>query len=214
MLLHHDDDAEVYVNGRLAVKAPGYVRTYVVLPMRPEAARTLAVGVNLLAVHCVYRGGGRYIDAGIVDMAREGAKRAAKPLPPGVEPAFSLLGTQTLDGRSQRKWSDAYKALANRKFCNWVNVQSAPPMLPPYSAGAARSKLITLLAGGHYDVKLSPREIARFALWIDLLVPYVGDYREAMADNQIAKYDRYLAKRRRLAELEARNIQALLDARR
>ncbi len=214
VLLHHDDDAEVYVNGRLAVKAPGYVRTYVVLPMRPEAARTLAVGVNLLAVHCVYRGGGRYIDAGIVDMAPEGAKRAAKPLPPGVEPAFSLLGTQTLDGRSQRKWSDAYKALANRKFCNWVNVQSAPPMLPPYSAGAARSKLITLLAGGHYDVKLSPREIARFALWIDLLVPYVGDYREAMADNQIAKYDRYLAKRRRLAELEARNIQALLDARR
>ena len=213
LLLHHDDDAEVYVNGRLAARAPGYVTRYEVLPMAPDAARTVAVGVNLLAVHCVYRGGGRYIDAGIVDAAQDEVKVAAKPVPPGVEPAFSLLGSQTLDAGSQRKWSDAYKALANRKFCNWVNVQSAPPMLPPYSAGAARSKLITLLAGGHYEAKLSPREIARFALWIDLLVPYVGDYREAMADNQIAKYDRFLAKRQRLAELDARNIQSLLDAR-
>ena len=213
VLLHHDAAAEVYVNGRLAVKAPGYVRTYVVLPMRREAARTLGTGVNLLAVHCAYRGGGRYIDAGIVDLAPDEGKHAAKPPPPGVEPAFSLLGTQILDRESQRKWSDAYKALANRKICNWINVQSAPPMLPPYHAGAARSQLIALLDDGHYGVELSPRELARFALWIDLLVPYVGDYREAMADDQVARYDHFLAKRRRMAELEARNIADWLDPR-
>ena len=214
VLLHHDDDAEVYVNDRLALRAPGFVTGYFVYPMDTRAAQALRPGANLLAVRCVYRGGGRYIDAAIVDVPGEARKVAAKPVPPGVEPAFSLLGTQTLDARSQRKWSDAYIALANRRYCNWINVQSQPTLLPPYTAGAARSKLIPLLEAGHYDAKLTPREIGRFALWIDLLVPYVGDYREAMNDSQIPRYDHFLAKRKRMAELEAQNIAALLEERR
>ena len=64
-----------------------------------------------------------------------------------IRPAFSLKGTQTLDPTSRRKWSDAYRALADRRVCDWINVQSAPPMLPPYHAGASQSRLMRLLGG-------------------------------------------------------------------
>jgi hypothetical protein len=135
-----------------------------------------------------------------------GALRAA-----GVQPAFSLKGTQTLDRGAQRKWSDSYRALADRRVANWINIQSAPPMLPPYHAGSARSKLIAMLQDGrHYGVDLSKAELDRFVVWIDLLVPYCGDYTEAMAEDQVARYNHFLAKRRRWQAEENENIRELL----
>ncbi len=99
--------------------------------------------------------------------------------------AFSLRALQVLDPESQRKWSDAYRALAHRHVANWIDIQSGPPSLPPYHAGAARSRLVSMLARGeHYGVRLDERELDRFIAWIDLLVPYCGDYTEAMADDQ------------------------------
>ena len=95
-----------------------------------------------------------------------------------------------------------------------MNAQSAPPILPPYHAGAARSKLIAMLEAGHNSVKLSPAELRRIALWIDLLVPYCGDYTEAMAEKHVPRYNHFLAKRRRWEATEARNIQELVEARR
>lgn len=129
-----------------------------------------------------------------------------------VKPAFSLKGTQTLDRGAQRKWSDSYRALADRDVCSWVNVQSAPPMLPPYTAGASQSRLITLLEdGSHYGVELSRPELDRFMAWIDLLVPYAGDYTEAMAEDQIPRYNQFLEKRRRWHAEEAENIARYLQ---
>jgi len=54
-------------------------------------------------------------------------------------------------------------------------------MLPPYSAGANRSHLIELLDKGHEDVKLSREELDKLAAWIDLVIPFCGDYVEANA---------------------------------
>ncbi len=147
------------------------------------------------------------------------AKEPSSPKPdvaqadPEVKPAFSLLGAQTLDKRACRKWSDAYKALANRRFCNWINIQSAPTMLPPYHAGAAKSKLIAMLEEGHNGVRLSDRELHLIATWIDLLVPYAGRFTEAMEERHIPKYEHFLTKRRREAEREERSIQTLLQKR-
>ncbi|NQT39072.1 MAG: hypothetical protein HQ581_16355, partial [Planctomycetes bacterium] len=58
---------------------------------------------------------------------------------------ISLEGATTFDGRARKNWSDAYSALANPKVASWVSPQSAPPMLAPYEAGAAKSPLIELL---------------------------------------------------------------------
>jgi len=154
-------------------------------------------------------------------------KRGRRPggLPPApsdaIAPkkAFSLLDERTVDGRAKRRWSDSYLALTQRgrpnRIVNWLNAQSVPPMLPPYFAGAARSELIGMLAGGHNHVKLSREEMDKIACWIDLLVPFCGDYTEANAwnDREKAKYERYQSKRRRMEAVERENIRALLRRR-
>jgi hypothetical protein len=125
---------------------------------------------------------------------------------------LSLEATGTPDPESLKSWSDAYRALADPKYANWVSPQSAPPMLPPYHAGAARSRLVELLEAGHEGVELSREEKDKIACWIDLGVPFSGDYTEAMDPQHVAKYRYWLDRRKRWAAEEAANIEALVDA--
>jgi len=149
----------------------------------------------------------------------KGPKSPIVPVAPkakGDKKAFSLLGTTTVDGRAKRLWSESYLALTRKGRPNpivqWLNAQSIPPMLPPYYAGAAKSGLISMLEKGHNKVKLSREDMDKLACWIDLLVPYCGDYAEANAwnDGDKAKYARFQAKRDKMAALERRNIAAML----
>jgi hypothetical protein len=64
--LHHDEDAEVYVNGVLALAATGYTTSYEYAVMSTEARSAITSnGVNTLAVHCHQTTGGQYIDVGL-----------------------------------------------------------------------------------------------------------------------------------------------------
>ncbi|NOZ22014.1 MAG: hypothetical protein GXP25_13110 [Planctomycetes bacterium] len=144
----------------------------------------------------------------------KGGARPPAPKAQDIKPAFSLKGDQALDTGALRKWSDAYKALANRKVADWINIQSGPSMLPPYQAGAAKSKLIQMLKDGQGHpggkVRLSQKEKDILACWIDLLVPYCGDYTEAMAEDQVARYRHFEAKRLAWKKQEGKNIDALI----
>ncbi|MDB6018091.1 MAG: Beta-galactosidase/beta-glucuronidase [Pedosphaera sp.] len=64
--VHHDEDAEIYLNGVLAAQLPGFDTIYNEQKINPEAAATLTPGVNLIAVHCHQTSGGQFIDVGIV----------------------------------------------------------------------------------------------------------------------------------------------------
>jgi hypothetical protein len=66
--LHHDEDAEVYLNGKLVAKLTGYETDYVDVELDKEAAAALQVGKNVLAVHCHQTQGGQFIDVGLVDV--------------------------------------------------------------------------------------------------------------------------------------------------
>jgi len=125
---------------------------------------------------------------------------------------ISLEGTGTLDAESKKTWSDAYKTLANPKYCSWVSPQSEPTRVPAYHAGAAKSRLIEMLEAGHEKVRLAREEMDRIACWIDLAVPFSGEYTEGMEKASIPTYQHYLDKRRRWEAEEARNIRALIQA--
>ena len=63
--IHHDEDAEVYINGVLAAKVAGlHDRLRRGAADRRRAARRSRPGTNMIAVHCKQTGGGQYIDVG------------------------------------------------------------------------------------------------------------------------------------------------------
>jgi len=152
--------------------------------------------------------------------------------PPPDEAAFSLLGKPVHDPTAKRFWSDSYLALTgarldprNRnqavyaadpegRLVRWIGSQSVPEPLPPSFAGATRSELIRLLGDGHQGVTLSREELDKIACWIDLLIPYCGDYAEAASwsEEEQAFYARFLQKRRAMEALEQQALQALSAA--
>jgi hypothetical protein len=68
--LHHDEDAEIYLNGVLAAQVNGYTTDYEEVPLTPEGRKALRPGKNLIAVHCHQTTGGQYIDVGLVEIRR------------------------------------------------------------------------------------------------------------------------------------------------
>lgn len=75
LMVHHDEDAEIFINGELAAKLSGYTTGYGTVALREEARAALREGTNVLAVHCHQTGGGQYIDVGIVELIEAEASK-------------------------------------------------------------------------------------------------------------------------------------------
>jgi hypothetical protein len=152
------------------------------------------------------------------------AKPAAPEAParPADARSFSLLGAQRVDSLSKRRWSESYLALTqafhlklnpthagsiagkSEDPVRWITAQSEPSPLPPYHAGSPSSRLLAILDEGHGGVRLTAEEMEKIACWIDLGVPYCGDYTEANAWSEAEKetYRRFLRKRKRMEDAE------------
>ena len=65
LMIHHDEDAEIYLNGTLVKKLSGYVGSYTFVPLSSDAIKLLKAGSNVIAVHCHQTRGGQFIDVGL-----------------------------------------------------------------------------------------------------------------------------------------------------
>ena len=65
LIVHHDEDVEIYLNGALAAKEEGFLTRYEPVPILPAAKAALKIGRNLIAVHCHQSGGGQFVDVGL-----------------------------------------------------------------------------------------------------------------------------------------------------
>ena len=64
--MDHDEDAEIYINGVLAVVVPEWNTSYEEFPLSANGRAALKPGQNLIAVHCHQTTGGQYIDVGFI----------------------------------------------------------------------------------------------------------------------------------------------------
>ncbi len=67
LLIHHDEDVEVYVNGKSLANLKGFTTKYEVVPIPPGKRSVFKAGPNLMAVHCSQRTGGQFIDVHLID---------------------------------------------------------------------------------------------------------------------------------------------------
>ena len=63
----HDEDAEIYINGKLAATLKGYNSSYEEVPLSDESVKLLQPGKNTMAIHCHQTSGAQNIDCGIVE---------------------------------------------------------------------------------------------------------------------------------------------------
>jgi len=119
LLIYHDEDAEVFINGMLVGAFKGFITDYTVVPLKPEHRIALKEGANTLAVHCRQDSGGQFIDVHLIDAD-------SKPLLPQPErkPFISQLitpwGEQVTE---QNVWAEYPRPQLQRQ--NWQNLNGS-----------------------------------------------------------------------------------------
>ncbi|MBM4088538.1 MAG: hypothetical protein FJ276_03800 [Planctomycetes bacterium] len=82
-------------------------------------------------------------------------------------------GGVILTGEPESEFSKSYNALVSRvKFRD----SDGPARTLPDQYGARGSKLLTILANGHYDVHLSPQDWERLITWMDANAVFYGTF--------------------------------------
>ena len=64
LVIHHDEDATVYVNGNVVHQLKGFTSKYKVIDLDKGEIKVFQTGKNVIAVHCKQTVGGQYIDVG------------------------------------------------------------------------------------------------------------------------------------------------------
>ena len=101
LLIHHDEDATVYLNGHEVVRLPGYSTKYEVVPLDDRARRWVRKGENLIAVSCKQTGGGQFIDVHLIDADHvPQLPRPARPDHPFQTTLITTWGAQVTDANA------------------------------------------------------------------------------------------------------------------
>jgi len=61
----HNDSAEIYINGVIAASETGAINGYALIPVEPDAVKSVKPKDNVIAVTCKAGGAWQYIDVGV-----------------------------------------------------------------------------------------------------------------------------------------------------
>lgn len=74
LLIHHDEDVEIYLGGQLIKTLAGFTLDYTIVSLSAESKRLLRPGEQVLAIHCRQKDGGQYVDLGLVAVQTDAAE--------------------------------------------------------------------------------------------------------------------------------------------
>ncbi|GAA4421646.1 glycoside hydrolase family 2 protein [Bremerella cremea] len=118
LLIHHDDETEVYLNGKQIATFDKWTDQYKVVPMTAEGRAALQAGKNVLAVHTYQDAGGQYIDVHIVDGKNVPQLPAARlPEKPYISDLITTWGEQL---SPESVWQEYPRPQMTRE--NWQNL--------------------------------------------------------------------------------------------
>ncbi|MFW6255703.1 MAG: hypothetical protein ACOC54_02690 [Candidatus Sumerlaeota bacterium] len=111
-------------------------------------------------------------------------------------------GAEILETGMPNEWVDYYTRLLT------------VAQVPAYYAGSANSGLLKMLRKGHKDIKLTRAELDKIAAWMDLNVPFIGEYDEMNIWNEDQKeyYRKKMEIRREMEAIESKNIEEYIEA--
>ena len=118
LLIHHDEDAEVFLNGEDVARLKGFITEYKVVPIPEDKLSALKVGKNVMAVHCRQTGGGQFIDVHLIDADNvpklPEPKRSTKPF------ESELITKWGAEVTAENAWTEYPRPQMQRE--NWQNL--------------------------------------------------------------------------------------------
>jgi hypothetical protein len=84
-------------------------------------------------------------------------------------------------------------------YVNWIHSASAPTPIPPLANGSRVSRLFTEKLDKGHAKGITDAEKCTLACWVDLGIPFCGDYFEANAWNEkeLERWNYFSEKRKR-----------------
>ena len=118
LLVHHDEDTEIFINGKEVAKLERWSTEYTVVPLTADAVTALKTGVNVMAVHCLQTGGGQFIDVHVVDADNvPKLPRPKRNLTPYKSPLTTSWGAEVT---AENAWTEYPRPQLTRD--NWTNL--------------------------------------------------------------------------------------------
>jgi len=118
LLVHHDEDTQIFINGKEVAKLERWSTEYKVVPLTADAVTALKTGINVMAVHCHQKGGGQFIDVHVVDA--DNVPKLPTPkrnLTPYKSPLITSWGEEVT---AENAWTEYPRPQLTRE--NWTNL--------------------------------------------------------------------------------------------